>query len=185
MQRAFIAVVTLVSCFFFTDVANARTASCSAPELAGRASYDELVCSGISRMAQQDYKQAVELFEKAMNVPLLDAPNFQLYPRLALAYFHLGDRDKASALLKKAELSLMVVTRVLNCEESGPSYVIARNIWRSSAKIDSPYHDEVAARMCGAAYEGIYHPEKLEEIVGETVLVRNYLEIKKEIEGGK
>lgn len=178
-------VLALISSAPLGGVGNVKAATCNAPELAGRASYDELVCSGTMSMMRQDYRRAIQLFDRAMEIPLLDRPNFQLYPRLALAYFRVGDREKANALLTKAELSLMLVTRMLNCEEFGSTYIIVRNIWGVSSKIDSPYHDEIASRMCGAAYEAIYHPQKLEEIVGQASLLRNYFDIKAQIDGVK
>ena len=185
MRRFLIAVVVLMCSISADHWADAKTIKCRVPELFGQEPYDDLVCSGIAMMAQHNYKQAIATFEKAMSIPLLDAPNFTLFPRLALAYYHEGDKGKAAELLKKGELSLMVLTRILSCDENSPDAKIVENVWGKSYKVDSLYQSDIASLMCGAAYDGFYHRESLAELVGESSLVRNYLDIKKKIDGGK
>lgn len=156
------------------------SAKCTAPELVGQQPYDELVCSGLELMARREYRRAIEVFEEAMSIDLYDFPNFMLYPRLALTHHLLGEKKSANFGLKKGELALLVYTRVLSCEETQAGFMIVNRAWGASRPVDSPHRDEVAKRMCGAAYDYIYHPT-IEQVASQSDLVKSFLQIRRQI----
>lgn len=156
---------------------------CKAPELVvAQKQYNKEVCAGISMAKVGNHKAAILYFEKALQMNLLEVPNFQLIPRLALMYSYVGLKDKSMQLLGEAELALKVYTRIYRCSEQDGNFTITRNSWGKSYRIDSPHHDRVAGMMCGDAYDYIYHPESLMVNIREATLVQNYLSIKKEID---
>lgn len=156
---------------------------CKAPELVvNQNQYNDEVCSGILMMQSNKYKVAISHFEKALQMNLLEVPNFHLLPRLALAYSAISSNEKAITLLAQAELALKVYTRILECSEKNGKFSIVRRSWDKSYLVDSPYHDQVAAMMCGDAYAYIYQPDNLTVNIREAELVQNYLSVKKAVE---
>lgn len=178
-------ILILIASFAFLGCASAANKNaCDAMELIDISkSYNKLVCEGIDSMSQGNYDVAISSFEQAMKQSIYEVPNFKLYPRLALAYSLNGNKDKAKENLEKAELSLLVFSRIYKCVEGDKGYFIAKESWGQEYKVDSPYREEIANRMCGAAYENMYERESLEDILIESKLVKNYLEIKRKIEG--
>ena len=163
--------------------ANATAKECQAVELHGYEVYDKLVCSGISLMEKHEFREAVKAFEKASQISLHEFPNFKLLPRLALAHFYLGDTEKALQTLGKAELSLMVLARMVRCQEKNDRYSLVWNSGDAPQKVNSSYHDEVAGIMCGTAYEYIYEAHELETVVYDASLVQEFLKAKEAIKG--
>ena len=162
---------------------NSSELRCDAIELIAVAKdYNNLVCSGIESMNAKDYKSAIRDFRQAMSIKIVEVPNFELYPRLALAYSLNGDQKKAAAALDKAELSLKIFTRIYKCVETDKGFHIGKEVWGKTYKVKSPYIDEIANRMCGAAYEYMYERNSLEDILVESKLVNHYLEIKRTVE---
>lgn len=153
---------------------------CVAPELIQSApeEYNRLVCEGIRKLQVGKFVDAVSDFEKATSIPLFEQPNFELYPRLALASARAGDARLAQEYLVKAELSLKVFTGMLSCREGEDGWhLIARELKPISEK----YADAIAMRMCGAAYDYIYVRDNLERVLVEAEMVRNYLDIRKQV----
>ena len=158
-------------------------APCDAAEVVGQQLYDELVCPGIAAFERGDYAEAIALFERALDTPLHEVPNYELLPQLAVAYASAGERAKAVATLAKAELAARVLTRMVLCLESengGSQLVWSRDLQR----LTSPYYEEISGRMCGAAYDSHYHHGDLKVIEHEAAFVQRYLEAKRIIEAG-
>ena len=146
--------------------------------------YNAFVCAGEDEMDKGKFKKAVLLFEKAMAIPIHEAPSFELFPTLALAYFRAGERKQAELALLKARLTISVYTGVLLCmEKNNVSYL------RWARRENDPYPDDVGHEvekiMCGAIIEGYYVPSSLEDIVQKGELVKHYFEIKQIIRGQK
>lgn len=144
--------------------------------------YNELVCGGIDAMHQGKYDDAINLLEKAANTPLLEYPNFKVYPRLALAYSKIGNQKKAQANLEKARLSLSVLVGIYHCSETGDGFFIAQGV---DVKVDSQFNDEIAKQVCGEAYDYVYELDSLDTVVANAKLIENYLSIRDQIEGVK
>ncbi|MBT8420671.1 MAG: hypothetical protein KJO08_07405 [Gammaproteobacteria bacterium] len=151
---------------------------CDAPELVeGNAKYNQLVCNGVGFMTRNRYAEAAKTFEMAMEVPLFEMPNFELFPRLALAHFMAGNREKAMENLKKAELSLSVLTGILHCLETEQGLFVVRE---NGERIDD---FGISRKMCGAAYDYFYRRFSLEQVLQEAELVKRYFDIKNRIRG--
>jgi len=140
--------------------------------------YNRLTCQGIARMEQRAYAEAASLFEQALAIDFFEMPNYQLLPRLALAHFRAGDPVRARVDLETAKLSLDVLTGVADCVETDKWSEIVDVA--TAKRIDSPQHDAVVLRMCGAAREATGLTEKGWR---ETAaLIRYFGEVKAEIE---
>jgi len=158
----------------------ART-SCDVPELVnGNATYNGLVCQGVTALAQERAIDAVLFFEEAMGIRLSELPNFKLYPRLALAYWKSGDKERANDTLQKGRLALLVLVGVYHCLEHDRGFSLAD---RYGDAVNEPFAEELARRMCGAAYEYIYVRESLRSFARDAPLVENYLRIEAIIRG--
>nr|VFJ50500.1 MAG: hypothetical protein BECKDK2373C_GA0170839_102910 [Candidatus Kentron sp. DK] len=152
---------------------------CDAPELVEGSGpeYNQLVCDGARLMAQGYYGEATKAFEAAMKIPFLDMPNFKLFPRLALAYFMAGEREKATENLEKADLSLSVLTGIVRCKEDDRGLFFL--VHESGKRIDNI---DIVHRMCGAAYDYFYGRYSLEQVLQDAELVRRYFDIRDRIQ---
>lgn len=170
-------------CFFLVHqaLASAPVASaCHALELSqSNQTYNKLVCAGVSAMNKNDYKGAATYFEQATNLKLFEFPNFELFPRLALAYFKAGERTKAEANLQKARLSLNVLVGIVKCRENESGFYL---VGSDNVPISSRYSLEIAKRMCGAAYSDLYKVASLEDFLGKAKLLKYYFSISRQIE---
>lgn len=156
---------------------------CSVPELlVYQEEYNKRVCQSISAINQKHYKEAIVQLEKTIKIDLFEMPNFYLFPRLALAYSYIGNKEKALENLEKAELTLQIYSRIMMCIDDNGKFKIVKHSWGEYYKVNSKYHDEIAGIMCGDAYDYIYHSENLAVNIREAELVENYLSIKKKAE---
>lgn len=163
-------------------VANvAIAAECSLPEVVeGEVVYNRLVCEGVSHLESGDYIKAIKILERASNERLFERPNFALYSRLAIVHFNVGNLDRAEELLNKAELSLSVLTGLLECKEIENGFEL---VSLSGSKVTSPHAMDVAKTMCGAAYEYLYRNRTLETIVENSELIKVFLDAKNTLTG--
>ena len=153
---------------------------CNTSELInGNAGYNKLVCEGIHAMDSGDSKSAIDALEKAENIKFPESPNYKLFPRLADAYFRIGDMNNAHLYLERSRLALSLVVGVMHCEETDSGFYIAQF---ASSKVDSPQNRDVATSMCGAAYDDIYEGRTLESTLSDSKLIEYYLAVKKKIE---
>lgn len=156
------------------------------PEFQGYKDYNNLVCSGIEHMKEDRFDDAVFAFESALSISFLDIPNFELFPRLAMAYFRAGDIDNAKNNLLKAELSLSILIGVLKCvevdvEDYGTSYIVRR--YGHGGRLSGDAIDDVANKMCGAAYDYWYIQPSFDNTLHDAELIRRYLDVKELIVG--
>ena len=165
--------------FILTSTCVESAATCDAPELfESHAVYNELVCSGIEKMQEKQYGEAAFLFKKALATPLFEMPNFELLPRLALAYLEVGDLKKAKHILRKAELSLLVFSGQVECKEEEDGFYLS---WSNELRVDNGHSYETAKIMCGAAYDYIYERRSLERVLQEAELVKNYFNVQQRV----
>jgi hypothetical protein len=167
-----------LSLFIVTCVASLDAVEpprCTVPEIVpGNSRYNQLLCLGVEYMERREFRNAIPAFEEAMRIPLSDVPNFQLFARLALAYYWAGDSTKARENAERARLSLLVLTGAYRCEETRSTFVL---VDRRGHSVDHPDAPEIARRMCGAAYDQVYEDASLESFVSKARLVENYLTI--------
>lgn len=153
--------------------------ACDAPELIeGHQEYNEFICAGILHMQEKKYKEAVDAFESALAVPLFEISNFELFPKLAWAYFRAGNLRKSQESLAKAELALSVFVGLLECIETNDGFYLQR---RNGERISGENSNEIAVRMCGAAFDYIYKHRSLERVLQDADLVKNYFDVKQRI----
>ncbi len=156
--------------------------ACGAAEVVpGAAEYNKLACIGIDLMGENAHGEAVTHFERALRIPLLEQPNFKLLPRLALAYSRAGNPEKARATLGSAELALSVFAGVIQCVEGESGFELA---YSSGLPVTALQKEEIAKRMCGAAYDGYYVRPNLESFVKDSEIVRYFFQVREEINRG-
>ena len=154
--------------------------TCDVAEVvAGAVEYNELARSGVALMKDGAYREAAKHFERALKIPLFEQPNFKLLPRLALAQFRAGDREKADATLERAELALSVLAGVVYCVEGEAGFEL---VYSTGHPVTSSQEANVAGRMCGAAYDGYYVRPTLESFVRDSELLQCFFDIREEIE---
>lgn len=156
---------------------------CNAIELiAGQtAALDEDVCQAVADFQRGNYREAAEALERASTIPLLEFPNFSVLPRLALAHWRAGNREKAHAALAQAELALLVFVHNVRCaESSGGGFFLSHD---GKTPITHTFRNEVAERMCGDALSSRYEQKSLEEVVYDAALIKFYFEVRDEIAG--
>jgi len=162
----------------FGDEANAAP-RCDVWELRdAEPAYNALVCEGTEAMEKRRYAEAASRFEAALSVPLQGKPNIDLFPRLALAYYMVGDRGKTEENLIKSERSLEVLLGNVRCAEtvldpylSWDGLVPVSHRWARHA-------DEIARLMCGASHRQSYENRTLESFVATADTVKRFLEVK-------
>ena len=162
---------------------------CNALEIieigAGFNDYNNLVCAGIEHMEAERFRDAITSFESALSMRFLDIPNFELFPRLALAYFGAGEIENAKRYLLATELSLSILIGTLKCvegdiEEFGGSGFVTD---RYGNRVTGDVLEEVANRMCGAAYDYYYEQKSFAVTLSNAELIERYLAAKRVIEG--
>jgi len=180
-----LAIACFCSVFFACSVLERQSAAkhgCEAAEIVeGNLAYNRLVCEGARQMEQRRYAEAAKTFEMAMKIPLFEFPNFALFPRLALAFFKAGDREKAKDALQKAEISLSVLIGKMHCKEEEQDFRLVNQEGVSVAV----HGEAISERMCGAAYEYIYTQRSFEIVLSDAKLIALYFEVKQEIEGDR
>lgn len=135
---------------------------CEAYEvLQGHDTYNALLCAGIVAYDGGRFEEAVGTFEKALDQPLFEYPNFELLPRLALAYFSSGEDRSAREYLAESELTFSVYFGILECKEEKNVYWLADHFGQ---RVNHPLADRTMNRMCGAILEPIYRPATLARI---------------------
>jgi hypothetical protein len=156
--------------------------TCGAAEVVpGAAEYNKLTCIGIDLMGENAYGEAVRHFERALQIPLLEQPNFKLLPRLALSYFRAGNLEKARTTLGAAELALSVFAGVIQCVEGESGFSL---VYSSGAPVTALQKDKIGRRMCGAAYDGYYVRPSLESFVSDSEMIRYFFQVREEIDRG-
>jgi tetratricopeptide (TPR) repeat protein len=135
---------------------------CEAYEvLQGHDTYNALLCAGIVAYDGGRFEEAVGTFKKALDQHLFEYPNFELLPRLALAYQHSGDHRLAEEYLAESELTFSVYFGIFECMEENNVYWLADHFGQ---KVKHPLAERTMNRMCGAILESIYRPETLARI---------------------
>ena len=150
----------------------------------GYNNYNNLLCSGIEQMKEERFEDAISPFKAALSIRFLDIPNFELLPRLAMAYFRAGDIENAKYYLSATELSLSIRISTLKCvevevEDFGDSHIITD---RYGVRLYGDVVEEVANRMCGAAYDYLYPQRSFSITLGNAKLITRYYAVKRLIE---
>ena len=153
-------------------------------EFEGYKNYNNLLCSGIAQMKEERFKDAIASFEAALSIHLFDIPNFELFPRLAMAYFGVGDLENAKHYLLATELSLSIFIGTLRCmevdvEDFGVSYIVKN---RYGVRLSGDVVEEVANKMCGVAYDYVYEHRSFDRTLRDAELIKRYLTAKRLID---
>jgi hypothetical protein len=125
------------------------------------------------------FAEAARDFEQALAIRLFEIPNFQLFPKLALAYSRAGDKRAARLNLERGRIALSLLVGVYHCDETPTGYLLDE----AGTPLEGPQASEIMRRMCGAIYEHIYTSSSLEGFVWRARLVEYYFTVAKEIEG--
>lgn len=123
--------------------------------------YNAMLCAGIAAYDGGRYEEAVAAFKRALDQPLFEYPNFELLPRLALAYYSSGARQLAEEYLAVSELTFSVYFGILECKEENNVYWLADYFGQ---KVGHPLAERTMNRMCGAVLEPIYRPATLARV---------------------
>lgn len=163
MQRFSLALATVIILLGQSSTVSARAdLYCEAYEvLKGHDAYNVLLCAGIAAYDDGQYGEAVSAFKKALDEPLFEYPNFELLPRLALAYHSSGAHRLAEEYLAVSELTFSVYFGILECREENNNYWLVDHF---GEKLGHPLAERTMNRMCGAILEPIYRPATLARI---------------------
>ncbi len=185
----FMTSVTLMSQASFS--AGAR-ASCDVPELYDpplryTERYNELVCDAVRLMDSGRHTAAANVMEEALTILFTDTPNYQLLPRLALAYHQAGRPADAKSTLRQSELALSIVTGLIECTwTEPPGELLLHRHGRPMALPTGPEEDATIGRMCGGAYvrhHGVFQKERIDKLGWEIAQIEYYLYVKSQIDG--
>lgn len=158
--------------------------ACRSPEVVDGASrYNQLVCAGIEAEAAGDYRGAAEALESALQVPLLEYPNYRPLPRLALALAMAGDTVNASRVLDEARLALEVVFGRTRCVYEGEQFVLRPAIAPGALDVTGTAEAATVRRMCGEAYNPHYERPLLDLLRIDRELIDLYLAADQRIRG--
>ncbi len=163
MRRVFsvLAVATLILWQSGTAMARGNL-PCEAYEvLQGHDTYNGLLCAGLAAYDSGQYGEAVVALREALDQPLFEYPNFELLPRLALAYQNSGDHRLAEEYLAISELTFSVYFGIFECKEENNLYWLTDYFGQ---KVGHPLAERTMNRMCGAILEPIYRPATLARI---------------------
>ena len=157
MRRVYSALAIATIILWQSATASARgDFPCEAREtLEGHGTYNGLLCAGIAAYDSGRYEEAVAAFKKALGQFLFEYPNFELLPRLALAYQKSGARRLAEEYLAESELTFSVYFEILECKEENNVYWLADHFGQ---RVKHPLAERTMNRMCGAILEPIYRP---------------------------
>ncbi len=163
MQRFSWALAIAITLFGQSTTVSARgDFPCAAYEvLQAHDTYNAMLCAGIAAYDGGRYGEAAVAFKKALDQPLFEYPNFELLPRLALAYHSSGASRLAKEYLAVSELTFSVYFGILECKEENNVYWLADHFGQ---KVGHPLAERTMNRMCGAILEPIYRPATLARI---------------------
>ncbi len=163
MRRVYSALAIATIFLWQSATASARgDFPCEAYEtLQGHDTYNGLLCTGLAAYGSGQYEEAVAALRNALDQPLFEYPNFELLPRLALAYQYSGARRLAEEYLAESELTFSVYFGILECREENNVYWLADHFGQ---KVGHPLAERTMNRMCGAILEPIYRPATLARI---------------------
>jgi len=148
--------------------------------------YNPLVCDGDRLQRQGDYAAAFAKIKKASKLPVGEWVNFELFPRLAVLSYRLGDHDAYRAYLMRAKIALEVYYGFIQCDWSytHDATVAIEEFFKQGkvgfikgdVRLRGRIVDEMFLHMCQGIMEFTYGaPTDLDEFLNDFV-VRLYLE---------
>lgn len=149
--RTLLALAFAAACVAWPRVSaqDVTATSCHVPELSHSfAEYDALVCNGMREFERGRFKEAAEVFVRAMEVPFEEYPNFHLLSRLAQAQWRAGSRDVARVTLEKAELTIRVQVGIYLCSDFGGPTLQTR----LSQSVNTSRVADFVESLCAIAY---------------------------------
>ena len=146
----------------------------------GNVRYNSLVCSGIRMLEQGRFRDAARYLEEASSLHLFEYPNFIVLPRLALAYWQLGDKSRALEILEWSRLSLSIWIGIYRCKEHSTGF---RVVDRYGRDVEEPGILEATRRMCGGIYDSLYVDDEFEAYLSNAQLVQHHVDIARLIRG--
>ena len=107
--------------------------------------YSDLMCKGDEYMKIGDYKSAIEAYKSATYITLYDSPNFQVLPKLAMAYCKNGDKQEGFKILDEFKCMFSIY--------KGESMCYVDNLYTQK---NSNLSQRCFAEMCGEMYMSYY-----------------------------
>lgn len=107
-----ILILILILCISPLD---ADEPNCSQQSI-GNPKFHELICKGNYARNNQLLEEAIDYYEKALETPVHEALNFEVYGLLAEAYRLTGNSRKYSEFKEKFEYSLAVFVGIYKCK---------------------------------------------------------------------
>ena len=170
-------------------ISGAHSHPCSAPEISPSTlgPYNRLVCEGVDLQQKGNFAAAFAKIEKASKLPFDESVNFDLFPRLAILSFRLGNHDAYRAYLLRSKYSLEIYHGFIQCDTDYTSNwnVGFQELYRRAEtglikdgkRIQEPMAEEIFYHMCVGVMWGVYGtPTDLDEFLNDD-LVRLYMEV--------
>jgi len=168
----------------FEDKTNIRINEqlpCDMPELTtGDGSfYHELACDGKDAFYEGKYEDAIKNFEEAVMLDFMYEVNVRLYSRLALAYHFSGNQIERDIALKKARLSIEILTGEIQCTSEASKQM---GLSKDGKILTGEVEKYIFLKMCKEKFLPDYPPYYEFEHVYEIPFYRIYLDVKQKIE---
>jgi len=186
MIQRFLCLIAFLALLLSFSVANGQT--CSAPEISPSVlgSYNRLVCEGIELQQKDEFPEALAKIEMASKLPFDESVNFDLFPRLAILSYRLGNRIAYQDYLLRSKYALEVFYGFIQCDWDYPDdpRVGLEELYkrgdvgliRAGERLEGPIVEEMYYHMCQGIMEFVYKsPTDLDEFLNDGI-VRLYME---------
>ena len=99
-------------------ISDAHGHPCSAPEVNTVLlnDYNPLVCDGVRLQHRGEFAAAFAKIEKASKLPVGEWVNFDLFPRLAILSYRLGNHDDYRTYLLRSKYALEIYYGFIQCD---------------------------------------------------------------------
>lgn len=111
----------------------------------GNKGYFELLCVAKYHDALVEPEIAIKYYKQALNYPVHEIFNFEVYALLANAYRNAGDTTSFITYRDKFELALSVFVGIYNCKYSGGSFTLEDHL---GTTVSGDFLNEIATQMC-------------------------------------
>jgi len=133
-----------------------------------------------------EFSEAFVKLEKASKEPFDESVNFDLFPRLAILGFHMGNYNTYRDYMLRSKYALEILYGVIKCDTDPDEYHNAgfeeqyargvAGLIRNRERIEGPMVEEMFYHMCAGTMWGVYKPPTdLDEFLDDDI-VRLYRE---------
>ena len=169
-------------------ISGAHGHPCSAPEANTVLlnDYNPLVCDGVRLQQRGEFAAAFAKIERASKLPVGEWVNFDLFPRLAILSYRLGNHDDYRAYLLRSKYGLEIFHGFIQCDTEftsnwnvGYEELYKRGevgLIKDGKRIQEPTAEEMFYHMCMGIMWDIYRmPTDLDKFLNDGI-VRLYME---------